>query len=242
MSPASLECTSTSACLIQHADILSKLRFDPWRSMFTELRLDSIISARDPTVTQSSPRVPTQWCPHNAAYEFIPATAAVIPGTARATTNWTGADSCFAGLSATIEVLTTAMVRVRVTGNAPTGSCDALYAIGTSFHMRTLELTTAKPTAAVELNISSANERDDVTINGLTVFLLPCGTSGTLASIAKTAGLWIGSANETVAANVELLTYRGVWPSPMVPFGQALSIDASLVPSGTYLSIMEVCA
>jgi hypothetical protein len=240
-STVAFACTSTTSCTSLHGHLLNSLN-EPWRSTLSSLRLDEILASRGADGDTIFPaRVPTKWCPHNAAFEFIPATSAQLAGVAHAAVYWNGTDECFSNLAATIEKLSSTSVRISVSGKSPaTSSCDALYAIGTSYHMKTLELSATKPSATVDFNISSPDERVDIEVNGLAVFFLPCGTDGTLISIANTADLWLGTANATAARNAEFLEYRGIWPSPLVPFGNLLTIDASIVPSGTYLSIMAM--
>lgn len=235
-------CSSQEDCIALYNRVMNVLG-EPWLSIMASLHLEYSI-LRHPVDVAWGADTPTKWCPENAAYEFIPATAATLASSQGSLVNWTSTDGCFR--SVTAEVLSVSLassldrtLRVRMTGEAPTGSCSALYAVGTSFHLHVVELSAgSKASATVELNVTSPEAWADVTVNGLAVFLLPCGTAGTLASVLATADLFVGSKNATAAANAAMLTYRGVWP-PLTPFEKNVAVDPSIVPSGTYLAIME---
>lgn len=234
-------CSSEKSCL-EHHDAIASALADPWHAIFKSFHLDALFAVRNRSTYHSAP---TKWCPHDAAYEFIPATAAALAGKAGASANWTASDGCFHDMKAIVVSISNyadseRLARVRITGINPTGRCNALYAVGTSYTLQVVELATDKLSGTIDVNVTSASAWDDVAANGLTIFLLPCGPEGTLSSILATAKLFIGSNNETSAANAEMLAYRGVWPSPFVPFGRVVPIDEASITSGTYLSIMEL--
>ena len=231
-------CTSFETCIALF-DYVSAILPEPWLSIFSSLHLDDIFLARSRAAWVGS-NTATQWCPHNAAYEFIPATAATLPASQGFTTNWTATDGCFQSMTAEIMSMSQPWVRVRLNGTATKRSCNALYAIADSFGMELVELAAGtRNSVTVDVNVSTADLWTDVTVNGLAVFLLPCGTEGTLASVLATAELFISSQSATSAANAAMLAYRGVWPAPLEPFNKTVLIDPSIIPSGTYISIME---
>lgn len=178
----------------------------------------------------------SKWCPANSYFEVFPALAAQ-PSTHNPTVTWQG-DGCFTSMTATATI-TGQSATVTITGTGATSLlCSDLYVVSSLYGITVAEVSALSPSKAVTLTFGSASEATEASINGMRVFLMPCGVIGSVSSIINTVGLFT-STNETTLAdtNIDFLRYRGVWPNPSVPFGKQVMVDKKLIRSGSYLAI-----
>lgn len=180
---------------------------------------------------------PSQWCPNSSYWEFVPdqvgtvsvqAPQATVPGV------------CFTSVAVT--VLTNAThAHVSLAGSgATTPLCSDTFLLATAYTPALLEVGELNPSGAVDIAFSSASEALDVSLNGVRVFVMPCGTLGSVASILATVSLFVSSDDATLqASNIAFMTQRKLWPSA-TPFNTTVALDHTLLRSGTYLAITRL--
>lgn len=132
----------------------------------------------------------------------------------------------------------------RLVGTSPSGLlCSTLVSLASSYALSPmLEVSPLAPAATVAWNFSGTGEAADVARTGLEVAVWPCGSVGTLLSLAATLPLL--ESNETAAAlaNAAWVVGHGIFP-PLEPYAPppssaALALE-SAIPAVAYLALSE---
>lgn len=158
--------------------------------------------------------VDKQWCPKQAAFEFIP----VLLGHVTVDKPLQFAASCYADAGSNTATLTMNATGFTVTfandGKPSSLLCsDALTIVSREkIHLHSNTALGGK-TQVLSAAFANADEGVDVKSHGLAVYTLPCGLLGTLTSVLSTVGLFSGAT--MVQNNVDFLNYRKVFDPPM---------------------------
>lgn len=204
--------------------------------------LQPLLDARSDAAWQAGSALTStdsQWCPNSSYWEFVPAMTATV-SQAVPDAAWAG-DGCFTSMKASVSFNSTG-ASVTLSGSGATSLlCSDTYLIATSYSIQVADVGALGPTATVGFAQWLPNEQQDVALNGLNIYVLPCGLLGTIDSVTKTVALF-DSTNYTAMAssNLDFLTERNIWPSPLQPFGQHTAIDVNSIKSGDYLAISRL--
>ena len=211
----------------------------------------ALLDARSPAAwAHGLSSVDSTYCPDNGPFDLVPITVANMSlGTT--TTSWSG-DGCFASMTATATWAPgSGGVSVKLEGTKPTGVlCSDVYLLATSYSLAfPVEVSALAPSATISLPAwPGADESLDITLNGISIGLLPCGIAGSIVSLVNTVNIFSplsGDITDLIKSNSAFLNGRKIWNgpegpgSPLVPFGKLTAIDPSAIRSGDYLSILR---
>jgi hypothetical protein len=135
-------------------------------------------------------------------------------------------------------------VGVKLLGyNASQPKCSGMYALAThmSIQTGTISSIAAQPNATIYIPYNSSVEALDVSLNGVSLYLMPCGPTGTTLSLLHTLTLFTTTNNtELRLLNFDFMTRRKIWPSTVPAFGLQVPVDAAYIRSGDYFAIMRL--
>jgi hypothetical protein len=169
-------------------------------------------------------------------YQFIP----VFEGVVQSGQALQWSSPCFASNTATLTSLTQTGLSLQISSSSPQG-CSDYYIFATRmggwFHSVSGASTSFNATFSAS---DAANEWDDITHNGLQVYVLPLGLQGTIASAYATAELF---------ASGPLFQEKNVaWLEQVAPTlwaykkraGGAISVPEAEIPDGTHFIISRL--
>ncbi len=249
LAAASQACTTRDSCASLVDSVASALPASIARGV--RVFGSALLDARTPAAwAHGLSSVDSTYCPNSGPFDLVPITVANLSqGTT--STSW-GGDGCFAQMTATATWAPGAGgVSVKLEGATPSGPlCSDVYVLATSFSLAfPVEVSALAPTATISLPAwPGADEALDITLNGISIGLLPCGIAGSLVSLVNTVNIFSplsGDVTDLIKSNSEFLNGRKVWNgpegpgSPLVPFGKLTAIAPSAIRSGDYLSILR---
>lgn len=164
--------------------------------------------------------------------------AAVAPPQLNTTVHWDNA-GCHAGVSAAV-VVGAAGAHVTFTGASPADPlCSDFLLVATNYGLTPVALSPLDgSTATADVPLTDPALALDVQLNGLGLFIMPCGFLGSLASLLATVALFDAPTDAELAANnAAWLRATGVWTPSVKPFNRSVTIDPSSLRSGDYLAI-----
>ena len=183
-------------------------------------------------------RATNQWCKNNSYWELLPAPVAnlsYVPAPDSVSQAWVN-QGCFNNMVASATFGPDGATVTFTGSNATSLLCSDLFLVATQFGLTPLELAPLSPTASVKVNFTADGEAADVQLNGLGVYIMPCGLLGTVESLLATVSLFDGPSQQAMTdANLQFLTQRGVWKAPVAPFGLNVTVDKTKIKSGSYL-------
>jgi hypothetical protein len=208
----------------------------PWLRELSAAAAGAVASA--PRGAPSPGSADALYCPNSSFYEFLPVPVATLTAAAPSA-QWPADGSCFASQSA-VATLSASGVAVALSGASPSSpGCSEFYLVTTSFSSALVALSSSAPRGNASITFG-ADEAADVAVNGVGVYVLPCGLFGTVASALATVGLFDSDPAQMAATNMEFLLERGVWPqNPPVVFNKTVALDPSVIKSGDYLAIVR---
>lgn len=172
----------------------------------------------------------TNWCPEKSYFDFVPVpTAVAYPNK---TVSFNGA--CFGDMSATLR-LAADFASIEIDAQEPASfACGDAFLIANREQLYFHEFL-EHGQHIIHLGEYRDNEMQDLLDNGMGLYRLPCGMSGSVESLYKTYEMFNG--NDLQKANAEFLSYKMKWP--IQSFGKQVQIDPKNVRSGDYLAIMR---
>lgn len=180
------------------------------------------------------------YCPHQSYFEVLPARVSQV-STSAPTSTWQG-DGCFTSMSAT-ATFSSSGASVTLTGSNPTTLlCSDVYVVTTAYSFAVADVSSLSGSAVATFKSwdTTTQEATDVSLNGLRIYVLPCGLLGSITSILKTASLFTNTNTTSLEeSNIDFLTSRGVWPAVTQVYNKTVPFTAlkNAVRSGDYISV-----
>ena len=183
---------------------------------------DTVRHQHHPTSAVMTPPSSKNWCPNNGAFEFVPIHVGNVKLNTTVKLNLTGR-----GYTPCYETMEVSYMPVSPDGRhggdrwgyihftrpKPSGLfCEDYYGLGTKFSHHTLSISVAHSVVKkMHVNITyQPYEFDDISRNGINIFIAPCGVTGTVTSLLNTVKLFKGlSAKAVTKANQDFLVGRG---------------------------------
>eukprot|EP01138_Halocafeteria_seosinensis_P014845 gb/GECG01015155.1/.p1 GENE.gb/GECG01015155.1/~~gb/GECG01015155.1/.p1 ORF type:complete len:584 (+),score=51.41 gb/GECG01015155.1/:1-1752(+) len=203
---------------------------------------DGLLRATKHLFAARSPRVwsgirenrDQKWCPEDSYFEFFPGTAAsVSPGNSA---TWEG--SCFSQMQAKLTSMGGDNYTLTLGGsNTNSTGCSDTYLIVTSYDiLGLLDISTLDNSQSLPFSVAGSNQHIDLMQNGVHILFMPCGILGSIESLVKTVGLFVGNGQPLLERNAKFLKYKGIYKE-LKKYNEFVELDKSLIKSGDYLAI-----
>jgi len=132
-------------------------------------------------------------------------------------------------------------VEVDLVGNSPTDLlCGDLYILSTGYEQRFVLLEDLSPNQTLKFSNLTGTRAYDIRVNGVNVLVAPCGLLGTVTSVVKTLGLFLGDSETLFQANIDFLEEKGLLAPNTPYYNTTQSVPASMIKSGDYLAVLRL--
>jgi hypothetical protein len=132
-------------------------------------------------------------------------------------------------------------VTVSLSGLEPTEIlCGDLYIISTKYDQQFVLLEDLSPSKTITFSNLTGVRGLDVRSNGVNVLVAPCGLLGTITSVVKTLGLFLGEGETLFEANIDFLEEKGLLAPNTPLYNTTQAVPASMIKSGDYLAVLRL--
>lgn len=183
------------------------------------------------------------WCPAKSYWQFVPAQVATFSPSSPSV-SWNG-DGCFQDMSVNAKWISGTEAEITITGSNPTSLlCSDSYLVTTPYGAKFAILTSLTPSHTVKWTAKSGTlEGQYAKINGLQLYVLPCGLIGSIESLLKTISLFDAPTTaELFSNNAAFLRQMNVWGPDTGVFNRTIDYTAlkQYVRSGDYVAILRL--